>query len=381
MPTKRCIFHLPFMPDPVHRPSSTNIRPGKMLQAFRDAGYDVFVIMGDSKERAPLIEEVKNSINRGVLYDFVYSESDTSPSALTDADHFPRHPWLDFEFLAFCRRKGIPVGLFYRDAYWRSSDYAKNRKSWKEKIANIFYRFDLFQYERCVDILFVPSEDFVRLLGDNLRSTPKIPLPSGCEEGVLVEDVGHREIAPAKDIRLIYAGGITVGEANDISSLIQAANMVSGVELTICVRDYDWERVQDHYASYLTPSIRVLHERGEGLQRLYAQSDIGMMIYHPTPYGRLCMPGKLFSYLGAGLPIVANEHSVAGDFVSKNGIGWVSDCSLDALKALFEHLVVNREEVEKKRAACASALTANSWTARANKVADALNRVKTDHES
>ena len=120
MSQKRCIFHLPFTPDPVNRPSGTNIRPGKMLQGFKDRGYDVFEIVGESNRRAERIREAKKLIRDGAIFDFVYSESETMPTMLTDKDHLPRHPFMDFSFMRFCRSRGIPVGLFYRDAYWLS---------------------------------------------------------------------------------------------------------------------------------------------------------------------------------------------------------------------------------------------------------------------
>ena len=63
---------------------------------------------------------------------FLYSESSTMPTSLTEPHHMPTHPFLDFSFFYFCKRNGIKIGLFYRDIYWKFEIY-------KEKVHGIKY--------------------------------------------------------------------------------------------------------------------------------------------------------------------------------------------------------------------------------------------------
>ena len=94
---KRMIFHVPNYID-LEAKSGSNIRPIKMINAFKEIGYDVDVVMGYASERKSKIKEIKNNIKNGVKYDFLYSESSTMPTLLTEKNHLPTHPFLDFSF-------------------------------------------------------------------------------------------------------------------------------------------------------------------------------------------------------------------------------------------------------------------------------------------
>lgn len=55
---KYCIFHIPnYIPQ--NERSGSQIRPRKMLEAFKNNGYNVDVIMGYGKERKTQIENIK----------------------------------------------------------------------------------------------------------------------------------------------------------------------------------------------------------------------------------------------------------------------------------------------------------------------------------
>ena len=67
--TKQCILHVPNYIDPAGRSGSSK-RPLKMLQAFRNCGYEVDCVMGYGKDRKSSIERIKKRITEGVKYDF-----------------------------------------------------------------------------------------------------------------------------------------------------------------------------------------------------------------------------------------------------------------------------------------------------------------------
>lgn len=102
--TKRMIFHIPVK---INRnwASASNIRPMKMIETFKKCGYDVAVIEGYGKDRKKQIKQIKNNILKGIKYDFLYSESSTMPTLLTEKNHLPIYPCLDFNFLKFCKKK------------------------------------------------------------------------------------------------------------------------------------------------------------------------------------------------------------------------------------------------------------------------------------
>lgn len=155
--TKRCIFHIPNYID-LNRKSASNIRPFKMIKAFQDIGYQVDCVMGYGRERKKSIKEIKKNIKNGVKYDFLYSESSTMPTLLTEKNHLPTHPLLDFGFFKFCKKYNIKIGLFYRDIHWKFDMYKKNVPFVKRNIAKMFYKYDLYKYNKLVNVLYIASE-------------------------------------------------------------------------------------------------------------------------------------------------------------------------------------------------------------------------------
>ena len=103
---KRCIFHHP-APIADSPNVGSKLRPNRMLQALRTIGYEVDEVTGYSEERKEKIEKIKKNIKDGIIYDFVYAENSNDPIALADADHIPRHPFMDIAFFRFCRKNQI----------------------------------------------------------------------------------------------------------------------------------------------------------------------------------------------------------------------------------------------------------------------------------
>ena len=103
---KRMIFHIPNKLDEKMQ-SGSQIRPVKMMQAFKNLGYQVDVVMGYCSDRKMKIDKIKKNIKAGVKYDFLYSESSTMPTALTEKHHMPLCLFLDFGFFEFCKSHRI----------------------------------------------------------------------------------------------------------------------------------------------------------------------------------------------------------------------------------------------------------------------------------
>ncbi len=377
---RRCIFHLPYAPDPIGRPSGTNVRPLKMLRGFREAGFDVLEVVGTSNERRQAIRSVRALVEAGERFDFVYSESETMPTLLTDPDHFPRHPFMDFNFFRFCRRMKIPVGLFLRDAHWMSEEYGRLRAGAKGMVSSALHWYDLRQYESAIDALFVPTTEFASLLGERLKTKPKIPLPSAVQQPLYESALARASSKTAttmkgSPLRLAYVGGISVGEAYDLSALLQAVAEVDGVNLSLCVRKADWERVKEHYEALIGPSVDVLHVQGRQLKELLVSNDVGMLFYPNSQYRALAMPAKVFEYLEAGLPIIATKDTAAGGFVAANGCGWALSFSRDELVHLLSSLRDDRERLITKGLHCLDVARNNTWVHRAEKVAEVLGAI------
>ena len=86
--------------------------PVRMYDAFKSLGYEVLDVTGDGRRRRRAIKALKARLAAGQKIDFLYSESATIPTMLTEARHLPPHPVLDVELFALARRYQIPRGCF-----------------------------------------------------------------------------------------------------------------------------------------------------------------------------------------------------------------------------------------------------------------------------
>jgi hypothetical protein len=85
------VFHHPGPVAPNGRAGS-QVRPWQLLQAFREEGYDVVPVVGHGAERRQQIEAVYHALSSGRRISFVYSESRSIPTLLTEPYRLPRFP-------------------------------------------------------------------------------------------------------------------------------------------------------------------------------------------------------------------------------------------------------------------------------------------------
>lgn len=355
----RLIFHIPLKIDR-NDPSASQIRPQKLMAAFTELGWEMDVVEGRGRERKRQIAEIKDKIKRGVHYDFCYSESSTMPTLLTEPHHLPTYPCLDFGFLAFCKRSGIPVGLFYRDIYWQ---YANKNVDFKQWVARFFYRYDLRQYRRLLDVFFLPTLRMYEYVPCRFACAVR-ELPSGCE-------IVSCEAMPTNggELRVLYVGGI--GGDYNILPLVKAVSGMDGMSLTVCCRTYDWDAVKEEYLPYVKGNVSVVHLKGKDVEELYRHADLFAMP-HCTEYVKFAAPYKLFEAIGRHKPLLAAKGTWSGDFVERNGIGLTSDNDAEALRRVLGELAAHPEKLAEFRRNMGEVALRNTWEARCRQIAAAL---------
>ncbi len=239
---RRCVFYrtLAIVDDPI---SGSDVRPAKLLQAFRQLGYDVDVVAGPAAVRKRAIEEVKQKILDGVRYDFLYAEPPTTPILLNESHHLPAHPLLDYRFLTFCHSRGVPTILFYSDVQWRLADYAKRIGSPKYLAALPFFHLDLFVYRIVVDAFLVPDRRMLEQIAGWASEKPNWASIPGFDP--LEMPPTRQPVTAGAPLRLFYVGGVTP-PVYDLMPLLEGSAWASshGVshELTICCRQSEWQR-------------------------------------------------------------------------------------------------------------------------------------------
>lgn len=365
---RKCIVYYPFNIDRSH-PSATNIRPIKLIEGFKEAGYEVEEIMGYGKERKAKIAEVKLKIKSGEKYDFLYTESATEPTLLTEKNHIPKYPLLDFGFFKYCKGKGIPIGLFYRDIYWRFNLYKESVVFHKRIPAYIFYYYDLIMYKKYLDVLFLPSLMMKKYIPFNIK-VPTYELPSGCEE----IKINPSERKDKTTIKILYVGGIDKKLYN-IEAIVKAVYENKIFSMDICCREKEWQENKSQYEKYINHRIKILHKSGAELDEIAMEADLFSLVFETSDYRKFAMPMKLFSYISYEKPIIGIKGTAAGEFIEKHNIGYVVDYEESEIKRLLKQLeTLSTEEKVEKLHAVKEAGKSNTWRQRAIMVAECLKR-------
>lgn len=363
---KRCIFHYPGKVDNDPKVGSA-IRPKMMLEAFKQIGYEVYEVTGNGKERKEKIRTIKRNIRKGIRYDFVYSESRNIPTLLSEDSHIPTHPLQDFSFLRYCKKNRVKVGLFYRDMHWKFDLFKTSVSLLKRIILVPLFNYDLMQYKKCVNILYVPTNLLAQYLpcGFTIHELP----PGGNIHEEILAWKKIKEYSNNK-IRLFYVGGIT--GLYDMKTLFQAVKINDKVLLTVCTPADQWEEAKGEYQSLLCDRISVIHKKSKELGEYYKWADMVSVCFEKNKYAELAMPIKAFEAISYGTPIIASNNTAVSQIVKKEKIGWVIDYSVEEMNELFERLIKNVGEIKEKTKNVINASRNNTWKKRAERVAEDL---------
>ena len=354
------IFHVPYPLNP-EATSASGIRPVRMREAFEAIGFDVVEVSGDARQRRRNIASIKRRIRAGEAFDLVYSEASTKPTAMTETHSLPTHPFLDLGFLRYCRQRGIPVGVFYRDIYWNSPKYLETVPAPIAAVTRMLYRSDLRRYRTSVSRIFVPS----------MRMAEEMPLTrveqcSALPPGSPLVD----SALPKGGMSLLYVGG--TGSYYKMQQTVAGVEEAEDARLTICTREAEWESSRAAYADVMGDATTIVHRSGAELEALYDDAHLGVLMMEPIGYREFAAPMKLYEYLGHGKPILATEGSLAGDFVTEHGVGWALPYRAAALVEFLEYIQAHPEEYAAARARVLDVRESHTWEARAKQAVTEL---------
>ncbi|MDD3312391.1 hypothetical protein [Pseudodesulfovibrio sp.] len=354
----RILFHVPFKLG--YAISGGGIRPGKLIRAFEGLGYAVDVISGPLAQRRQAIGRAVARLEGGGTYAFCYAESSVLPTLLTEKGNKPFYPFSDFDLFALLRRRSVPVGLFYRDIFWKYPYHRQRFGPFERWRRQFFHHLDFWYYRRVLDVLFVPDLAMTGLLPRALAAKA-VACPPGHDVGPLAP---RRVPASAADLSLIYVGGV-VPPVWDITPVLRLAERMP---VTICCREQEWGEWGPRYGG-LPPDATVRHLSGDQLLDAYAGHALAAILRNPHPYHDHQVPLKLFEAVGHGIPLLAGAGTRVGDYVREQGIGWavrpdLADLDADAVvreyPAVLARLAAIRDE--------------HTWERRARHIADTLQR-------
>lgn len=371
--TKRIIFH---HPDTIQTngSSGSSLRPYKMLQAFKALGYQVDEVTGTANERKASIKVIKKRIQSGEHYSFLYAENRSIPTALTEHHRLPNHLFLDHLFFLFCKNSGIPVGLFYRDVYWRHPVYKTMLPLIGRIITIPLYWFDWLWHRMTVTHLFVPSLRMSAYLPGTWPTASLSALPPGCD----VYETPNRSEYQKKEsgsLELLYVGGSTPPNY-DLLPLLELAHRVEQVRLTIITRESEWKKNLPYYKRLLGNNITIIHASGSELNKYYASADLFANIRSYSDYLKFAVPVKLFEAASFGLPILSETGTEAADIIRREDLGWVEE-NLAELEQRLHQLAVEKNLIVEKRRKMKMARHHFTWKERAQQVSRTLSSRQT----
>ena len=366
------VFHAPY--PLTERTAASRLRPLRMRRAFAELGYDVVEVTGYASARRRAMARAERRLEAyerqrraqpSLPPAFIYSENATIPNALTEPRHLPLHPRLDAAFFARARRRGLEVGVFYRDLYWRFPRFRQSINPAVDLALRAMYLTELAQWRRAGLHVYLPSEAMSAHLPtiDPARTSA---LPPGADPDAVRSP--SRPDLEGGPLDLLFVG--VLGGNYRIEAVCRAVAAVEGTHLTLCTRQEEWAQVRGGYEPLLVPGRHeVVHASGEGLEPLYGRSALGVLLVEPHEYWDFAVPYKLYEYLAHELPVVVTAGTEAARIVEDLGAGWVLPYDEAALADLLRELGAHPERLRAVQERLRSALPGQTWQARARRVA------------
>lgn len=334
--------------------SGSSVRPQRICAAFRELGYEVDLLEGLQnrfRERWGRVFAKFREVRKNPP-DFCYVEPPSGPF-FNFCDHL---------LLIYLRLRHVPIGLFYRDAYWKFADWWQIR-GLKKFGLTLMHRFDLFVFRRVCKIVYFPSKSMADLF--TLPHEDVLP-PAGIDD-----------VLPPHEIRrhALYVGGVSAfyGTDNMLAAFaLLNEKMGKSVHLTVVCREKEMKHFFDGYLG--RPWLTVAHASGDAaLRPFYEDCDVALYPSRRDRYMDFCMPVKLCEYLSRGLPVVCSDCREAAGFVTRNGFGVVArgtpQALAEAVAGLFDH---PGQLARMRENAVRSLREQNLWVHRAQKVAEDL---------
>lgn len=365
---KNIIIYYPFTVA-ANPKSGSAIRPVEMIKAFEVyAGkndLELIVISGTSKER----RVQWNKIVAEKKYEqtlFCYSENQTIPLWLTDPGHIPKDWKIDKDVFHTLKKHHVPIGVFYRDVYWKF-DELYSLKGLKKFIMQTIYKMEENFYGKYMHTVFLPSD----AMGKYVRiNTAKMALPPG---GRFTE-IQTNSNAMQQPFKGIYVGGINSDDYG-LPTLVESYALLNKEsvkgELIIVCREDEYTQLSSADKDKLSkPYIHLKHISGPELQQVYTEVDFAFIPRKRSTYNDFAVPIKLVEYLTAGLPIIATDCSAQEQFIQSGPYGVITK---DDAESLVQGMLSIQPQFEQyKNNIQQTFLQQHAWNERAEQAAHAL---------
>lgn len=345
--------------------SGSGVRPQRMYEAFKSLGYDIKLLSGIGNNHSVRKKGTKEISS--------WLESNKPDICYIEPPSGPFFYLCDRNLIRKIHRMGIPVGIFYRDAYWKFPEFEGTELKLsfvarcKRMLIRIMQKRDLRLIKKCCPVVYFPS----KLMSSYFDFKDMQILPPGCFE--IENDRINNQVCTA-----IYTGGASIryGIKLLLDSAISINSEKTTLNLKLVCQEAGWRNFcseYPQYAKYEGEWLEVYHlNAGEELEKLYTECDYAIVPILKNLYNDFAVPVKLFEYLSHQLPVVVTDCEETGAFVKKHNIGLVAkDNEKDFSSALIK-MTENKSLRNEFINNCVSARNENLWAKRAEKVIDDL---------
>lgn len=362
---KKFIVYFPFPLTSTE--SGSGVRPIKLLEAFRtfakQENYECIEITGPSNERKKALKRLYKEVDpKDIL--FCYMENKTIPIWLTDPNHMPVHPFMDYAFFRYLQRNDIPLGVFYRDIYWKFDHlYSVNNPVIKKAMLRLF-KLELYLFKKYAKTIFLPSlymNAYVKVDPSKVSESP----PGGIDLTAVTKHTKD-EIITA-----IYVGGISprYGIYETLEAFYQLNKENVKIKLKLVCREKEYITYKEKFSKYQDCSwLDIIHAHGEELIPIYKQADFGIVTLQHDVYNDFAVPVKLFEYLSFGLPVLSSKTSALSHFVEREEIGIAVDDHVEAIQKGLTSFIDRQIRDQYKKNAINALKTKHLWIHRVNNI-------------
>ncbi|SEN38329.1 glycosyltransferase [Lihuaxuella thermophila] len=348
--------------------SGSKLRPIEMLKAFEAWGnaenVKVIAIHGNSRERKEQFHKLRKNGELDQLL-FCYVENQTIPVWLTDPGHIPKAPFIDWTVFRFLKKKGVPIGVFYRDVYWKF-DELYPLKGWKKKLMRMVYRIEEKFFQTYAKAIFLPSLAMGEYVGiDRMKAA----LPPGGKS--LSEP---KPAVSKRNYEGLYVGGIAHRDYG-LSLMLDALEIVKSRDipfsLTIVCREGEYQALPENEKVRISEcNVQVKHVSGPELDALYREMDFALIPRFPSKYNHFSVPVKLVEYLSNRLPVIATNCTAQQSLIESGPYGTICEATPESMAQAIEKMIENQAvyaaQIER------DFLRHHSWLARVRTVKSTL---------
>ena len=359
------LLYLTYIPLEETPTSGSSVRPLKMKEALEGLGIEVKSFGGISNNfavRKKTVARVRELL-KSWKPDACYIEPPSGPM------FYPG----DVGLIKQLHREGIPLSLFYRDAYWRYPSYAEEGKPsfvgrGKRFVVKQMQKHQWELFRKHIDLLYFPSETMAQEFD--------CPCKGILPPGGFVPDI-QEKTETSCPLQFIFVGGAARNHGTFLTiEAFSALNRgkVKAKLFYICPRE-QWEALgisRKEHAEWL----EVIHTSGdENLKPYYARADAAVLTAPRTFYRDFAIPIKIFEYLSYLKPILVTNCTETARIVEENGLGWVTEDQAESVRKRLEELCAHPEEIERVRAGMKEARSRHLWASRAEQVVKDLEAV------